>query len=280
MADTNLVGIRRKPHGRAQKRELRDLAANAQPLPVPLDLVHITSVGAGREIVSGGQIEAQRCAVFNRDLAYFFLARPAYRLRNGAAKSDQINRFPCAFIIRPDKLEAPFHIYPFDSGAGVSGCFGDTVDPYVYLEDYELEPNLSSAQRHIAWAFGGNRQYFEGDLIPGLAQGLRHWQSVGRGWITIAGLAATGSNRPDKRASAIEVAYSKNLPLKGHARLAIFPQQLVEDDRGKNSAFIEDLAKHDLPWRTYDWRPNEAPDFFVDEVTRIVRLTLQDGGQL
>ena len=92
-------------------------------------------------------------------------------------------------FIRPDKLGAPFHVYPFDTGAGVSGCYGDTVDPHVYLEDYELEPSLSAAQRHIAWAFGGNRQYFEGDLIPGLARRLHAWQSVGLGWLTIAGLA-------------------------------------------------------------------------------------------
>jgi len=78
----------------------------------------------------------------------------------------------------------------------------------------------------------------------------------------------------------MEVSYSKHLPLKGHARLAIFPQQLVEDDRGRNSAFIDDLTKHDLPWQMYDWRPNEALDFFMDEVTRIVRRTLQDVGQL
>jgi hypothetical protein len=209
-----------------------------------------------------------------------FLARPAYRLRNGDAKSDQINRFPCVFVIRPDKLGPPFHIYPFDTGAGTSGCYGDVVDPHVYLEDYELDPDLPAAQRHIAWAFGGNRQYFDGDLIPGLVQSLHAWQSVGRGWLTIAGLAATGSNRPDKRASAIEVAYSTHLALKGHARLVIFPQQLIEDDRGKNSAFIEDLKNYNLSWKTYDWRPNETPDRFMDEITRIVRRSLEDAGQL
>jgi hypothetical protein len=93
-------------------------------------------------------------------------------------------------------------------------------------------------------------------------------------------LAATGSNRPDKRASAIEVAYSKHLPLKGHARLMIFPQQLIEDDRGKNSAFIEDLTKQGLLWQTYDWRPNETPDRFMDEVTETVRRSLENAGQL
>jgi hypothetical protein len=280
MTEQNSPGIKRRPRGRPDKRELRQLAAGAKSLPQPLDLVHVTSVGAGREIVNAGQIETRRCVVFQRDLVYMFVARPAYRLRNGDAKSDQINRFPCAFIVRPDKLGPPFHVYPFDTGAGASGCYGDTVDPYVYLEDYQLDPELTAASRHIVWAFGGNHQYFEGDLIPGLMQGLHNWQSVGRGWLTIAALASTGSNRPDKRASAIEVAYSTNLSLKGHVRLAIFPQQLIEDDRGKNNDFIEDLAKHALPWETYDWRPNETPDFFMDELTRIIRRALQDAGQL
>jgi hypothetical protein len=142
MTDPNPVGIRRRRRGLAQKRELRELAADAQPLPRALDLVHVTSVGAGREIVSLGQIEATRCAVFQRDLVYMFLARSAYRLRNGNAKWDQINRFPCVFVIRPDELGPPFHIYPFDTGAATSGYYGDTVDPHVYLEDYELDPNL------------------------------------------------------------------------------------------------------------------------------------------
>jgi hypothetical protein len=35
-----------------------------QRLPGPLDLVHVTSVGAGREIVSLGQIDARPCIVF------------------------------------------------------------------------------------------------------------------------------------------------------------------------------------------------------------------------
>jgi hypothetical protein len=51
-------------------------------------------------------------------------------------------------------------------------------------------------------------------------------------------------------------------------------------DREKNSAFIEELKKSDLSWKTYDWRPNETPDFFMDEIARIVRRSLEDAGQL
>ena len=48
--------------------------------------------------------------VFKRDLVYMFLARPAYRLRNGDAKSDPINHFPCAFVIRPDKRASAIEV--------------------------------------------------------------------------------------------------------------------------------------------------------------------------
>jgi hypothetical protein len=38
--------------------------------------------------------------------------------------------------------------------------------------------------------------------------------------------------------------------------------------------------KHDLLWETYDWRSNEMPDFFMDELTRIGRRSLEKAGQL
>jgi hypothetical protein len=41
---------------------------------------------------------------FKRELVYLFVARPAFRLRNGDAKSDQINRFPCVFVLHADRL--------------------------------------------------------------------------------------------------------------------------------------------------------------------------------
>jgi hypothetical protein len=50
MPDANPVGIRRRRYGLSPKHELRDLAADAQPLPTPLDLVHVTSVGADEKL--------------------------------------------------------------------------------------------------------------------------------------------------------------------------------------------------------------------------------------
>jgi hypothetical protein len=274
------TGINRIRSGLAANRELRSLAAGANPLPKPLDLVHVPSVGAGREIIGLGQIETRLCASFKRELVYMFLARPAFRLRNGDAKSDQINRFPCVFVLRSDRLGDPFHAYPFDTGAALDGRYGDVVDPHVYLEEYELEPNLQAAQRHIVWAFGGNVQYFDGALRPGLMNSLPHWRSVGRGYLTIAALASTGSNRPDKRASAIEIAYSSHVPLKDHLRVVIIPQQLIEEGGETNRNLLDQLEQKHLQWETYDWRPNETPDSFMDEITHIVRRILVGAGQL
>ena len=277
------AGVQRRPRGLPTKRELVELAADARVNRPPdaLDLVHITSVGWGRRIVSAGQIEARRCQVFGRDLVYAFMARPAYRFSDGDVKSDQISRFPFVFLFSPEKLGDPFHVYPFDTGAAAAGRYGDAAQPTVYLDDYELDPRIEAGMQHIAWAFGTNSGYFDGVFKAGLADTLPYWRSVGRGWIDIGRLAAIGADRPDARAAAIEVAYRSAIDLRqGHVRLAIFPQQLIEDDRGDNVEFIAELEKLGLIVKTYDWRPNETPDSFMDEVTRIVRRHLEDTGQL
>lgn len=276
-------GIPRRPRGLPSKRELVELAAESRSnvlLDAP-DLVHVTAVGWGRRIVSSGRIETRRCPAFDRELLYAFLARPAYRFRDGDMKTAQMSRFPFVFVISPGTLPPPYHVYPFDTGACVAGVYGDVPDPTIYLEDYELTPTIEAALQHVAWAFGSKSAYFEGTLRSGLADSLPEWRCVGRSWIDIANLAATGRDKPDARASAIELAYSQSIDLKqGHVRLAIFPQQLLEDARGDNTEFLNDIKKLGVPTKTYDWRANETPDSFMDEITRIVRDHLEDSGQL
>ena len=276
-------GIPRRPRGLPLKRELVELAAESRSnalLEAP-NLVHVTAVGWGRRIISNGRIETRRCPAFNRDLLYAFLARPSYRFRDGDTKSSQMSRFPFVFVISSEALPPPYHVYPFDTGACMAGVYGDVPDPTIYLEDYELTPTIDGALQHVAWAFGSKEAYFDGTLRPGLADSLPEWRSVGRSWIDIANLAATGRDKPDARASAIELAYSQSIDLKqGHVRLAIFPQQLLEDPRGDNTEFINAMTKLGILTKTYDWRANETPDSFMDEITRIVRQQLVESGQL
>ncbi len=114
-----------------------------------------------------------------------------------------------------------------------------------------------------------------------LAETFPAWRSVGRGWIDIASLAATGRDRPDARSSSLEVAYDQSIDLKqGHVNLAIFPQQLLEDVRGDNTEFLAEITNLGFAIKTYDWRANETPDSFMDEINSIVRRHLEGSGQL
>ncbi len=268
---------RRKPRGVVANRELVELAKAACPAVTiaPPDLVHVTSVGWGRRIVSGGVLERRQCSVLGKELVYFFLARPAYRFGRGDEKNDQVNFFPFVIVLSSSALPAPYHVYPFDTGAYMAGFYDEVVDPSIYIEDYELEPDLISAHRHIEWAFGGVQEYYDAKVKSELAGTIPQWRSVAQNWMRIASLASTGREKPDRRASAIELAYAQSVDLRqGHARLLVFPEQLLEDPNGANSALIKSIRDLNVDFETYAWRPNETPDSFADVISQITRRRL------
>jgi len=245
-----------------------------------LMLIHVTPVGAAREILRAGQITVRRCKVFNRDLAYFFVLRPAYKLKDSREKRELIDFFPFVFVVDPSLLGSPFHVYPFDTGGAVAGAFDAGHSPWLPLEDYALEETLQGAADHMAWAFDSRADYFDGRLKPGLIGTLPDWDSHGRTYLDIARLAAEGSNRADLRASSIEVAYEAHVPLNPHVKFAVLPRQFLEDPRGRNTAMINALSWAGIEWETYDWRPNRPPEDFHVEVNAVVRSWLAGRGLL
>lgn len=266
---------------RSQGSPRRELAARVKTVaPLHIDaLVHVTPVGYAREIIETGQIEARACEVFkHRELVYFFALRPAYRLKDGSEKTDKINYFPCVFVVSPEGLREPFHVYPFDTGGALAGMFDGKADKTIPLQDYELDPTLEAAGRHIRWAFGSHENYLEGDLRPNVLDGVPQHETVTRGFIDIAGLASSGHNAPDRRASAVEIAYSRHIPLKGNVRMVVLPKQYVEDGTGENQALIARLKDLGIAWRVYDWQANRAPDDFLHEITDLVTRYYREGG--
>jgi hypothetical protein len=265
-----MTGIKRRTSG-TTNREIRGKKDAAAKIPPDLPLLHVTAVGAAREIIDGGQLETRHCKVFKKDLLYFFMLRPAYRVSEADAKSDQVNRFPFVFIVDSRNLTAPYHVYPFDTGGAAAGIFGDEPDPYVKLEDYELSANLAAAAELIGWAFGSLDAYFKAEIRQGLKDALEQWESAARSYLTIAQLATVtrGTNRPDKRASAIEVAYNQHVQLKGNVALAILPKQLLESATASNDHFIARLSALGVTSEMYDWQPNSTPDEYFEEISRI-----------
>lgn len=268
----------RRRNGLPALRQLRD-RADRGTLPEKLPLVHVTATGFAREIVESGQFEVRPCKVFKKSLVYFFVLRPAYRRKDGDEKSEKINRFPFVFIVSPDAV-TPFHVYPFDTGGADAGVFSEQADEYVCLEDFELEARHDAAVGQIGWAFGTLEDYFDGNLRSGLMTGVPAHETVTLGYHAIAGMARTGSNQPDKRASAIEMATSHNVSLKDNVLLAVIPRQYLDDEGQENTAFINQLKALNITWRTYEWQPNTTPNELQEEIARIVRKHFADTGLL
>lgn len=237
----------------------------------PIRLVHITSVGWAREILESRAIEPRRCPVFKTDLAYFFAYRPAYRLKDGSRKSEILNHFPFVFIIDPGTLPPPLHVYPFDTGGAVGGAF-TRADRTTPLQDYELEPTLVDARALIDWAFSNLDAYLKGDFREDVLKGVPLHDTTVHAWVQVARMATSGWNEgPDRRASSVEIAWNTPVQLKGRVTLAIFPKQYLEDEGQENRAFLDQLSELEIPFRTYDWQPNRAPDDFQKEIAAIVQ---------
>lgn len=274
-----MPGVKRRSGGTPdrQLRKRSQLGKITEKLP----LVHVTAVGIAREIIHSGKLEARPCKVFAKTLLYFFAVRAAYRLKEGDAKSHQINRFPFVFVVKADAVQTPYHVYPFDTGGAFKGVFDEQSDPYVFLEDYELEPKLAAAAGQIGWAFETIEAYLDGNLRANILDDVPAYESVTRGFVDIARLARSGSNQPDKRASAIEIASSHDVQLKDNVLLAILPKQYLEEDGGNpNHDFISRLKSDGIPWEVYDWQPNTTPNEFQEEIARITKKFFQKQGLL
>lgn len=237
-------------------------------------LVHVTSVGAGREIIEAGKLEARACRHFGKDLVYFFIDRVGYRPSGSDEKSDQINRFPFVFVQPYITDKDFFHAYPFDTGAALSGLFEDKADPHVYLEDYELQNNLSGVSAHILWAFDNHEDYIHGDVSSDQKDKLNPWDSVERSFFDIAHLASPRHNRPDNRASAVEVAFDFSYSIHKNQTFAVFPKQLIEWGKNTNHDVVSRLNSRKIQWETYNWMPNSRPIDFFKEISETIAEAL------
>lgn len=260
-------GLPRREDGNFD-RQLIGLAGSQALSPSPL--VHVTGVWKGKEIVERGTLKTGPCDVFPGELLYFFVLRPAYSLPRGGQESHQISRFPVVFIVRPEAVKDPRHVYPFDTGGAAKGAFVTQADPNIPLEDYALLPSHAAAAEFIGWAFGDLESYFEGRLREGLQEEIPYSRMVAAGYLDIARMGIEGSNSHDKRASAVEIASSHNVDLLGNVRLIILPKQFLEE----NDRFLEELRKLEAAGadvETYDWQPNRTPNEFQKDIMRISR---------
>ncbi|HBH89453.1 hypothetical protein [Ponticaulis sp.] len=233
--------------------------ASDEDLTCKLPLMHVTTVGAARDILAARQLEVSKCDVFEKELLYFFLARPDYRFKHGDEKREFLSYFPVVLIFNPETVARVYHVYPFDTGGASAGLFDDQSDEYSLLEDYELSPNLEAAYKHVAWAFGNVENYLKGNVVL-KANEIPAFESVVQSFIAIAGMASEGSNKPDKRASSIEIATEHNVLLEKNLSRIIVPSQMLSDMGKDNTEIIAILNELDVQVEVYAWEPNSIPN--------------------
>ncbi len=257
-------GMPRRDNVRYDRQLIARSARGA--LPAELPLVHVTAAWLAKEIVRDRAFTPKWCDVFEKDLLYFFVLRPAYKSKHGNEESHQLSRFPVVFIVKPSAVPAPAHVYPFDTGGAAKGAFAKQADPFVYLEDYAVEASHNGAVGHIGWAFSSLEGYYKGDLKQDIQADIPLSESVTLGYIDVARMGIEGSNQHDKRASTVEVASSHNVALQDNIDLVVFPKQYVE-----GNPLYDEVIALGAEVELYDWQPNRAPDEFQEEIMTIAK---------
>ncbi len=249
------------------QRTLREHGKRSQ-LPEALPLVHSTTVWGAQEIAAAGKLITRHCDVFERELLYFFVMRPAYRSRFAGTASHQLSRFPVAIILPPQGLSPPFHVYPFDTGGAAKGAFASQADPQIPLEDYALREDLEAASAHIEWAFETIENF-----KPDILNGVEEHDIVTRGYTDVAKMGRKASNDFDRRSSAVEVAFSGDVQLASGNGLIVFPRQMLED-----KALIDKFKSFGFKVEAYDWRANTLPDEYTDDITDLAEEWYKENG--
>jgi len=234
-------------------------------IPKDLPLVHVTQGFSLYDIMSVGALVVRACDVFKRKLLYFFVFRPSY-VKDATRETHQLSLAPVVFIIRPEAVPNPAHVYPFDTGGAASGAF-DASDPIIPLEDYALESSHRAARGFIGWAFGDLASYFTGRLRTDLLKGIPEHRCVVTAYVDIARMGLEGHGKHDKRASTVELSSSHNIDLKNNVMLTILPKCLIEKNP-QVSGGLRDIA---TVVRTYNWQPNRRPIEFQKDIMRIAR---------
>lgn len=248
---------------------LQERLASAPDAPA-MPLVHVTNSWAAKKIAKVRKFETKPCKVFGIDLVYFFVLRPAYLSKFGSHKTQFLDYAPVAFVLKPEAVPQPYHVYPFDTGAAAGGAFKDKAHAFVPLEAYALEESHQAAAKFVQWAFGGRTTYFDAQLQPGLDQEVRPDESVAQGYLAVARLGVELSRKHDTRSSTIEIASSNNVDVADNIRLLIVPDKLIEGT-DPFCTTVEALAKAGTAVKSYAWKPNTSPNQYQNDLMRLAR---------
>jgi hypothetical protein len=195
-----------------------------------MPLVHTTRALHLKRIANSETLKASFCQVFQEDLNYFFVGRPAYK-----HKSTNINsiywELPVCFIMNFYTAPNTKRIYPFDSGA-----FHEKRYPSFFqimdINDFEITSVSETPERIMGAFFGTVEEYFH--LRPKSERDfereflLKVFEEEIRALHMLASLKT--ADGIDDRRLCIEVQSSSSIPLRdGHLQAVVCPSVYLDD---------------------------------------------------
>ncbi len=195
--------------------------SHSEPEWSPMPLTHITRGLDAQEIIRQGAIEPRMCSKFKKLAAYFFYARPAYRLADGAVVKLEA-ACPFCFILRDELIGRAEAIHAFDTGAFFNRLYAHVLTDDFRVDDYLLGVDAARPNKLIAATFGSMSAYFDGDRTKVKHAGdIPAWEMLARAYLEL--IASPGRNEPDDRICSIEVMVAESISLKRNLRAVIVP---------------------------------------------------------
>lgn len=204
-----------------------------------------------------GAIKAQLCDVFQEQLNYFFVGRPAYK----AGHDDDESAFwelPICFIFRFDVTDSK-RIYPFDTGAFSRRKFPRFIQ-MMNQDEFEMGSVVNGPEKYIGTFFGTPAKYFKMEPID--ESKLQNKYSLGVFDAEIQALhrlvirpgPKIGATRTDDRRSTIEVQFDKDrVLLKKDLLAVIMPEPYFLEH--KVTKYFEDLGAEIISYQTFPQNP-------------------------
>jgi len=257
---------RRDPLVGGRSFRFKEFVSRAEPTTSFLPLTHVTDAYALRDIVEDGALEPTACPVFREPLLYLFYGRPAFR-KNIATQSSRNRAYaPVCLIVHPANELTPRRIFPFDSGAFDAKLMSSFFHNRMRVEDFGLEPDLTSAAQLVKLFFDSNHKYFSNRTaqppgIPALNFEAQSYAEL---------IQKADEDEVDERLSTVEVQISGSVDLQSHVVAVVLPEPFLEDS--ELMARLAELNVEPLPFMYVDrWRPIDCTSAVYSAVSDFYR---------
>lgn len=178
-----------------------------------------------------GMIEPVMCDVFNEEIIYTFVGRPAFNE----------TMFPTCFVIEPAE-ELLENVFVFDTGAYASDRYEKLIDDHIDINEFRIPAESDYIKRLIASFFGSNIKYYistNSDIKEMIKKDSFKHEAL-FDYIVLSCIRQFKALNFDTRCRTIENILRKPIDLKRYLKAIVISTEKARTQEFKN--FIEGLG--------------------------------------